>query len=165
MAKQVINRGTVAGDGTGENLFQAFTKVNANFDELYALAPVETPFIPTLTFGGAAVGMTYANQVGLSTRIGDRVFFQGRVTLTAKGSSVGAAVLALGVLPASSNNVPVTIEANSAFASLTGAVNGLMNAAANTVALRQQGATGGAALTDANFTNTTTFFFEGHYDV
>lgn len=35
MAKQTINNGTIAGDGTGEILFDAFQKVNENFDELY----------------------------------------------------------------------------------------------------------------------------------
>jgi len=35
MAKQVINRGTTPGDGTGETLYSAFTKANANFTELY----------------------------------------------------------------------------------------------------------------------------------
>jgi hypothetical protein len=35
MAKQTVINGTVAGDGTGEQLFTAFAKVNANFDELY----------------------------------------------------------------------------------------------------------------------------------
>jgi hypothetical protein len=35
MAKQVINTGTVANDGTGDGLRTAFTKVNSNFTELY----------------------------------------------------------------------------------------------------------------------------------
>jgi hypothetical protein len=35
MAKQDINRGTAAGDGTGENLFDAFGKAINNFDETY----------------------------------------------------------------------------------------------------------------------------------
>jgi hypothetical protein len=35
VAKQTIDNGTVAGDGTGENLFDAFDKVNDNFNELY----------------------------------------------------------------------------------------------------------------------------------
>lgn len=35
MTQEVINKGTVAGDGTGETLFSAFTKINANFTELY----------------------------------------------------------------------------------------------------------------------------------
>lgn len=36
MAKQVINTGTVANDGTGDGLRTAFTKVNSNFTELYS---------------------------------------------------------------------------------------------------------------------------------
>src|SRR5574340_807177 len=36
MARQPINLGAVAGDGTGESLFDAFQKVNANETELYA---------------------------------------------------------------------------------------------------------------------------------
>lgn len=35
MSKQVINRGTTAGDKTGESLFSAFGKANENFTELY----------------------------------------------------------------------------------------------------------------------------------
>lgn len=35
MAKQDINYGTVAGDGTGENLFNAFKKAKENFDEIF----------------------------------------------------------------------------------------------------------------------------------
>lgn len=35
MAKQDINYGTTAGDGTGESLFSAFKKAKENFDELY----------------------------------------------------------------------------------------------------------------------------------
>jgi hypothetical protein len=36
MAQQLINNGTIAGDGTGEVLFSAFTKTNDNFTELYS---------------------------------------------------------------------------------------------------------------------------------
>lgn len=35
MGKQVINNGTVAGDGTGEILYNSFQKCKENFDELY----------------------------------------------------------------------------------------------------------------------------------
>jgi len=35
MGKQVINNGTVAGDGTGEIIYDAFQKCKENFDELY----------------------------------------------------------------------------------------------------------------------------------
>lgn len=35
MAKQIINLGNYANDGSGDDLRSAFTKVKANFDELY----------------------------------------------------------------------------------------------------------------------------------
>jgi len=35
MAKQTINTGTTANDGTGDDLRDAFIKVNDNFTELY----------------------------------------------------------------------------------------------------------------------------------
>ena len=35
MAKQSINRGTAANDGTGDNLRAGAAKINENFDELY----------------------------------------------------------------------------------------------------------------------------------
>jgi hypothetical protein len=36
MAKQTINIGTTANDGTGDSIRAAFNKANANFTELYA---------------------------------------------------------------------------------------------------------------------------------
>ena len=53
MAKQVINTGTLANDGTGDTLRQAGDKMNANFTELYQL------------FGGGAVGTTTLTDSGL----------------------------------------------------------------------------------------------------
>lgn len=36
MAKQIINVGTIANDGTGDSIRSSFIKVNENFDEVYA---------------------------------------------------------------------------------------------------------------------------------
>jgi len=38
MSKQVIGIGTIANDGTGDTLRNAFDKTNDNFDELYSVA-------------------------------------------------------------------------------------------------------------------------------
>lgn len=38
MAREIINNGTTAGDGTGEILFNSFEKCNNNFEELYSYA-------------------------------------------------------------------------------------------------------------------------------
>jgi hypothetical protein len=43
MAKQTINLGTSANDGTGDPLRDALDKVNDNFDEVYSLANPVTP--------------------------------------------------------------------------------------------------------------------------
>src|SRR6056300_255433 len=37
MAKQALDRGTVANDGTGDNLRDGASKINDNFDEIYTL--------------------------------------------------------------------------------------------------------------------------------
>lgn len=62
-AQQTINRGTTAGDGTGETLYSAFGKVNRNFGELYIGK------VTGLTAGnlGAAAANTAALQAALDT--------------------------------------------------------------------------------------------------
>jgi hypothetical protein len=61
-------------------------------------------WIPTITFGGAAVGMTYSYQDGWYFRIGNFAIILGTVTLSAKGSSTGAALVA---------GLPVTVATSS----------------------------------------------------
>lgn len=56
MAKQSIGIGTVANDGTGDTLRNAFDKTNDNFDEVYT----------------AAVEPTYFYFSGRTFRIGER---------------------------------------------------------------------------------------------
>jgi hypothetical protein len=51
MAKQVINTGTAANSKNGDPLRTAFTKVNANFDELYTAMNADVQ-IPTQTGNG-----------------------------------------------------------------------------------------------------------------
>jgi hypothetical protein len=48
---------------------------------------------PTVSFGGAAVGVTYSSQSIRSTRIGRMVFFNLQVGLSSKGSSTGSLVI------------------------------------------------------------------------
>ena len=62
MAKQVIQLGTSANDGTGDPLRTAFTKVNANFTELYTSIETIPTDISQLTdhtnlLGGGAVNL------------------------------------------------------------------------------------------------------------
>jgi hypothetical protein len=109
---------------------------------------------PALKFGGASVGMTYGTQLGAYTKIGNRVWCEARIGLTAKGSSTGAATI---------TGIPFTnsttfLGANKCFycanmAALTGEISGYTNGGVATLLV--WAVTGTAAVTDANFTNTS----------
>ncbi len=58
-------------------------------------------FTPVLSFGGASVGIVYANQVGTIMSINNMNFVCINIGITSKGSSTGAAQISL---PAISNN-------------------------------------------------------------
>ena len=65
MTQQVINNGSAAGDGQGENLYSAFGKVNANFTELYA-RPI----------GGSPAGSTNYIQYNVSGAFAASIKYQ-----------------------------------------------------------------------------------------
>lgn len=48
---------------------------------------------PSLSFGGASVGLTYYDAQGSYSKIGDQVTIMGRIYINAVGSSTGAAVI------------------------------------------------------------------------
>jgi hypothetical protein len=64
MAKQTINIGTTPGDGTGDPLRTAFTKVNENFNELYDEALDPADFV-AVTQKGASNGVATLDSDGL----------------------------------------------------------------------------------------------------
>ena len=54
MAKQTVNIGTSANKGNGDPLRTAFTKINANFDELYTKADLlRVVSVPASSIGSA----------------------------------------------------------------------------------------------------------------
>jgi len=65
VTQQVINNGSAAGDGQGENLYSAFGKVNVNFTELYA-RPI----------GGSAAGSTNYIQYNVSGAFAASIKYQ-----------------------------------------------------------------------------------------
>jgi len=67
MAKQTINIGTTANDGTGDQLRTAFDKVNDNFDEVYTAGPV-----------GSNLKITSSNLTSIETN--------GNITITPTGT-------------------------------------------------------------------------------
>ena len=73
MAKASINRGTTAGDGTGETLFDAFGKVNGNFTEVYGVSGL-LKSNGTDTVSAATAGTDYAKPDTASSWTGQQTF-------------------------------------------------------------------------------------------
>lgn len=120
-------------------------------------------FNPALTFGGAAVGITYGSVWGRYTKIGNMVIFAANIYLTNKGSSTGSAVMTGLPFTCSAEGQPVPL--------ISGGITGTtvfqsnVNSGATTVGLQQcNAATGGVSgLNDTNFSNTSAFYTQGPY--
>ena len=123
---------------------------------------------PSLRFGGNNVGMTFVagSPTGYSIKIGKLAFFTGRVLLATKGSSTGAASI---------NNLPYTCLGSgwtfcevmfySGASGVTRQVSGFIGAGTTSVdmVMMDNAGSGIAALTDANFSNSTAVYFSGCY--
>lgn len=118
---------------------------------------------PTLTFGGASVGITYGNQVGRYLKIGNAVILNGYFQLSSKGSSTGQVNI---------TGLPFTSRAGAQFLGISSStglsvVGPLVFAftLANTSVQVQQQSTAGAAsaVTDTHFAATTDFGVFGVY--
>jgi hypothetical protein len=123
----------------------------------------EGTWTPTLTFGNAAVGMTYANRSGTYCKVGRQVSLVGTFALSAKGSSTGTA--RLGGLPFTSmaqdgGSFIAGYTAN--LSTITGAVMGTLGASATTANLTN-GNGNPSNLSDTNFANNSQINFAGTY--
>jgi hypothetical protein len=127
----------------------------------------EGTFTPTLTFGGASTGITYdADTNGIYTKIGNVVSFSLRVGLTSKGSASGAAVI--NGLPFTAAASPASANVPSTFVNIgitfTGTIQLYVSAGFSNAAITEATAIGGfAAITDTNFSNSSTFLVAGTY--
>jgi hypothetical protein len=120
------------------------------------VTPFARPWTPQLEFGGAAVGMT-GTFSGWGCQIGPVVVVGFLITLTAKGSSSGAAAitgLPVAVLSGTGSAVPISSHQNLAtspvFECYVGGTYGLQS-----ITLGKSGSTSQANLADADFTNTS----------
>lgn len=118
---------------------------------------------PDLTFGGLAVGMTYGSRSGSYRIVGGVLHYEINITLTAKGSSTGIADISL---PTGLPGVrTIQIGGQSSFPTYSGMAtiagpSGRVTSAAN-LRLSNQGAAAISSITDANFTNTSSFTITG----
>jgi len=73
----------------------------------------EGTWTPTILFGGANAGMTFATQTGSYTKIGNLVSASCYISLSANGSSTGAATI--GGLPFAAGSTALTFTAGSLY--------------------------------------------------
>jgi hypothetical protein len=144
------------GSGTTGTIRNAAWKTQFYDDIDAALASLSTDgtWTPSLTFGGGAVGMTFSTRTGVYTKCGSIVIADFRITLTAKGSSTGAAVVTGLPYTVGSIGSSAAVDFPAAGASLT---NPYALPNGTTILLCQTTASVRAQLTDANFTNTSDF--------
>ncbi len=127
--------------------------------------PQKGAWTPGLTFGGGSTGMTFATQSGYYFQVGKLIFIQGRLTLSAKGSSTGGAVVT--GLPVAIANIaggqpvfPVWLNGMSATTTAS-TVLGIIN---TTTASLWALVTGSISqLADTNFGNNSDVIFSGCY--
>ena len=127
----------------------------------------DNTFLPGLTFGGAAVGLTYGTQIGRSSRRGDEIHFEIIMILTAKGSSTGTVrVTNLPVVSISTTgNQPTVAVYGSVLASVAGNLQALVRNGETNIQVFYLGTGTQTELTEANFNNTSELRVSGHYRV
>lgn len=128
----------------------------------------EGTWTPGVTFGGAAVGVTYGSvNLGRYTKVGRLCVATGTLHLSSKGSSTGGAVLT--GLPFAAPNAQILGSCSIGYAAsltaVTGAVLGLQVANDTRVTLLASNNGNAVQLTDANFANATQISFTLAYDV
>lgn len=124
----------------------------------------EGTFTPAIALGGATTGITYGNQTGTYTKIGNVVCYHLNILLTNKGVATGN--LSITGLPFTSaaTELLVTPSQINTFTGIVGHVSGLVDASATTISNIGYLGTGTfAAITDLNVTNTSRIRMTGLY--
>lgn len=127
----------------------------------------EGTFTPTILFGGASVGLTYAQQTGRYTRVGELVFYTITLVLSAKGSSTGN--VNIGGFPFTSAAIHTHRTSVTDYGSLSGIGGAITATISVATAFATLGyitalATGGQTImNDTNFTNASYLNITGYY--
>ena len=121
----------------------------------------EGTFTVGIAFGGASVGVVYAQQIGIYTKVGRIVHFSGRVDLSNKGSSTGEATIT--GLPFNAS-----LGAASVGYQLSAAPSGaqvMLTLSGTVITVRYATGTTTAESTDANFANNSIIIYGGTYAI
>jgi hypothetical protein len=126
----------------------------------------EGVFTPAIAFGGASVGITYTQQQGFYTKIGNLVTCQIRILLSNKGSSSGDATI---------TGLPFTAAGGEAYSGVAGRISsmsfadtygGFVNVSSTLIVLEEVTNAGSASsIASGDFTNGTNIIFTVSYRV
>lgn len=160
------------------SLINTTTKVGRNIDTggisfdagVNTLSNYEAgSFTPTVTASGTPPTVTYSVQIGRYTRVGNRCFIQGTVTLAS--ASGGTGTVRIGGLPFTSeattnNNSYLTLNvANITYGALVTYYNGMVNSAVNFITLSGNTPAAVVNLATTGLSSTSSFGFSGHYQI
>lgn len=136
--------------------------------QTYSASGITTPtsFLPVIAFGGASTGVTYLTQTGTYQQLSNNlIYFSGLIELSSKGSSTGSATVNL---PHTSSNTLATsllniycINLNATFASTF--IGAQINQNTTNATIAKGSGITSAAMTDADFTNTSAIYYNGCY--
>ena len=123
-------------------------------------------FSPTLSFGGASVGLTYSTRNGLAVKIADVVFVTCNMRLTNKGASIGNALIS--GLPFVSRNstdgeASLTVQANNMGATAITSLSSVVANNSSAVTVSRYAAGAAVQLTDVDFANNSVLRLSGIY--
>lgn len=125
----------------------------------------EGTFTPTLTFGGAAVGMTFTTQFGRYEKHGRTVLYRLYMALSAKGSSTGAAII--GTLPFVTDAGGIITGAvhGEALSSISGHLEAYVSGGGAQFTPKYLGTGTSSQLDNTNFNNNSEIAINGSYNV
>lgn len=126
----------------------------------------EGTFTPALQFGGASAGLTYFEQVGLYTKVGNLVTATGKVYIDSVGSSTGNATI-IGLPFTSSNASGTSRRFAVAMAAYAGnqLMLGALSVNSTTITLMQNVTGSFTAVTNAGFAQFTEVEFTVSYQI
>lgn len=115
---------------------------------------------PALTFGGGSTGLTYTNQSGTYTKIGDRISVDGLITVNSNGSSTGQATISLPFAVTSYAAIILRIDT----ITFGGRIQGFASAGTSAFLLEQVTEAGvRSAITEANIPDGAEIMFSAVY--
>lgn len=163
MTKQLINRGTVANDGTGDDLRAAGEKINDNFNEVYSALGNGSSILFDTTGVSDGKGLIYDSSVSKFIVSDFNTFsFTVRDDSSTTSSITSGEILTFsggtGIDAVVTDNT-VTLDIDSTVTTLTGSqvlTNKSIAAGSNTITgLTNSNLSGSAAITNANLANSS----------